>query len=117
MHRQLDFFSCFFSKKFDSLLLFKSPSTATGPTPSSTAVVTPSSTVDVMSEGPSTLITAISAGIGGILLVCVLVAVTVVAAVVHARRRKRREEEKKADVPVLQVPPPISSREGISSPR
>ena len=70
-----------------------------------------------MGEGPSTLITAISAGIGGILLVCVLVAVTVVAAVVHARRRKRREEEKKADVPVLQVPPPISSREGISSPR
>ena len=72
-----------------------------------------------MGEGPSTLITAISAGIGGILLVCVLVAVTVVAAVVDARRRKRRrrEEGKKADVPVLQVPPPISPREGISSPR
>ena len=72
-------------------------------------------------EGPSTLITAISAGVGGILLVCVLVAVTVVAAVVDARRRRkrrrRREEGKKADVPVLQVPPPISPREGISSPR
>ena len=114
MHRQLDFSSCFFSKKFDSLLLFKFPSTATGPTPSSTAVVTPGTNDN---EGPSTLITTISAGIGGILVVCVLVAVTVVAAVVYARRRKRREEGKKADVPVLQVPPPISPREGISSPR
>ena len=116
MHRQLDFSSCFFSKKFDSLLLFKFPSTATGPTPSSTAVVTPGTRDN---EGPSTLITAISAGIGGILVVCVLVAVTVVAAVVYARRskRRRREEGKKPDVPVLQVPPPISPREGISSPR
>ena len=71
-------------------------------------------------EGPSALTTAISAGVGGILLVCMLGAVAVIAAVVHARRirrRRRREEDKKANVPVLQVPPPISPREGISSPR
>ena len=112
MHRQLGFFS-FFSKKIDSLLLFKSPSTATSPTSTSTGH-THSSTA-----GPSTLITAISAGVGGILLMCVLGAVTVVAAVVYARKRirRRRKKEKKADVPVLQVPPPISPREGISSPR
>ena len=50
---------------------------------------------------------------------CVLGAVTVVAAVVYARKRirRRRKKEKKADVPVLQVPPPISPQEGISSPR
>ena len=87
-------------------------------------VVTPSSTVQVMGtpdiEGPSELTTAISAGVGGILLiVCMLGAVAVIAAVVHARRmrRRRREEDKKANVPVLQVPPSISPREGISSPR
>ena len=71
-------------------------------------------------EGPSTLTTGVSAGVGGILLVCMLAAVTVVAAVAHARRkrrRRRREEGKKANVPVLQVLPPISPREGISSPR
>ena len=99
-------------------------STATSPTPTSVAVVvTPSSTVHVMGTpdigGPSTLTTGVSAGVGGILLiVCVLVAVTVIVAVAHARRkRRRREEGKKADVPVLQVPPPINPREGISSPR
>ena len=70
-------------------------------------------------EGPSTLTTGVSAGVGGILLVCMLAAVAVIAAVAHARRkrRRRREEGKKANVPVLQVPPPISPREGISSPR
>ena len=66
--------------------------------------------------GPSTLTTGVSAGVGGVLLVCMLAAVTVIAAVAHARRR-RREEGKKADVPVLQVPPPINPREGISSSR
>ena len=102
-----------------------SPSPIPSPTPTSTPTSTSNSTPAFVetdtptmdgptTDDPNTLITAVSAGVGGVLVVCALVAVTVTAAVARAKMRKGR---KTADLPdILQEPPPVSPRGGISTP-
>ena len=92
-----------------------SASTAPTPKPSdSTSTLTvpiPTSTAEPTS---STLTTKTLAGVFGALVTCGLVAVIVIATAGLARKKK---EGKTKDVRVLQEPPPLSPREGTSSPR
>jgi len=70
---------------------------------------------DPTMNDPNTLITAVSAGGGGVLVVCALVAVIVMAAVARTKMRKHRKTVDIPDISILQEPPPVSPRGGVSN--